>query len=121
MNQATVSGIHGDRAPRCLWHRDETGQRFMWLRTNHGRRRWARVESGGLQYRTRFKAIDDQDEGGNYPQQDRAALAFNDSACFPISYFDMVSDALATFAGDAFAAVSSTTTVIFMLPWPSPQ
>ena len=26
-----------DRAPRCLWRRDETSQRFMFLRTNHGR------------------------------------------------------------------------------------
>jgi hypothetical protein len=84
MNQAAVSRINGNRAPRYLWHRHETGQRFMLLRTNHGRRRGrGRVDSGRVQYRARFKAINDQDEGGNGPQQDRAALAFHDSACFP--------------------------------------
>src|SRR5713101_4946250 len=122
MNRAAVSGIHGNRAPRYLWHRDETSQRFMLLRINLGRRRErARVDIGRLQYRTRFKAINDQDESGNDPQQDRSALAFHQSACLPISYFDMVSDALATLAADAFAATSSTTTVIFMPAWPSPQ
>jgi hypothetical protein len=36
-------------------------------------------------------------------------------------YFETALDALATFAADTSAALSSTTTVIFMPPWPSPQ
>ena len=35
-----------------------------------------------------------------------------------VAYFET---ALATFAADASAALSSTKTVIFMPPWPSPQ
>jgi hypothetical protein len=119
INQAAVSGIHGDRAPRCLWRRDETN-RLILLSANHGRhRRRARVESGRLQYRTRFKAINEQDERDD--EQDRFALAFMILPVSLFSYFDLVSDALATFAADACAAVSSTTTVIFMPAWPSPQ
>jgi len=38
-----------------------------------------------------------------------------------VPYFETALDALATFAGDASAVLSSTTTVIFMPPWPSPQ
>jgi hypothetical protein len=86
----------------------------------HGRhRRRARVESGRLQYRTRFKAINAQDERGT----NKIAL-LSPFMILPVSlfsYFDLVSDALATLAADAFAAVSSTTTVIFMPAWPSPQ
>ena len=44
---------------------------------------------------------------------------FHEAACFP--YFETALDALATFAADASAVLSSTTTVIFMPPWPSPQ
>ena len=91
----------------------------MMLRTHHAtRRERVRLDNGRLQYRTRLKAINDQDEGGNNPEHARSAPALHESAC---PYFDTVSDALATLAADAFAAVSSTTTVIFMLPWPSPQ
>ena len=37
------------------------------------------------------------------------------------AYFDTVLDAVTIFAAEDFAAVSSTSTVIFMPPWPSPQ
>jgi hypothetical protein len=122
MNQAAVSRINGNRAPRYLWHRHETGQRFMLLRTNHGRRRGrvgsivvgSSTEPASRPLTTRMRAV-------MVPSKIVLLWRFMILPVFPNSYFDMVSDALATLAGDAFAAVSSTTTVIFMPAWPSPQ
>ena len=71
-----------------------------------------------LRHRARFKVPDDRIKAITNPDEIVRTVAFT---TLPVSYLDAVSDALTTFSGDTFAVASSTTTVIFIPPWPTPQ